>query len=503
VRLSGSLQKLVGYWDGFQKLQNQFHSIPLTLANQLMKFVSSTTLPVNHSKISVNFGCTYLLHATTLIFHLPHTSHPSHHETPIPPSLNKPFHYLSNKLSPQNSHLHPSVNTYHSLTPSIPIKISQIPTSANIQPTLIYTHLLSFYHPKHAHTFLKLKTTHFLPTIRQLITSLKNLVTSFPAPHMHTAHTPHCQHMISTSPYTSTSQPIYPPKNTHTFTQHTYSSPAALPLQYLLSNMHSLPAIKHPTSSFQITPFLKALLPPHCSHSPIHNPSCTNTQTHPTTTHPPSLLIPSTPSQLHPDSPTSLSTQPLPIRLYNPNPPHIQHTLPHHRYLTLLMTSMHFSNSQSPLYTFSSFTDSIAGILSINVHNSILALHLYRLTFLHFSITTTLPRLLTAFDSHMYILTLLLVGNADQLTPLQVLTHPSTHFPRLPASTWANPPEAPSDASARKKKLSLTLDLLKLTLLTGADPDPSGPIAIRDFPVDCRQLPHRKTAASDSLHVHS
>jgi hypothetical protein len=60
VRLSGSLQKLVGYWDGFQKLQNQFHSIPLTLANQLMKFVSSTTLPINHSKTSVNFGCTYL-----------------------------------------------------------------------------------------------------------------------------------------------------------------------------------------------------------------------------------------------------------------------------------------------------------------------------------------------------------------------------------------------------------------------------------------------------------
>jgi hypothetical protein len=57
--------------------------------------------------------------------------------------------------------------------------------------------------------------------------------------------------------------------------------------------------------------------------------------------------------------------------------------------------------------------------------------------------------------------------------------------------------------TARKKKLSLTLDLLKLTPLTGADPDPSGPIATRDFPVDCRQLPHRKTAASDSQHPHS
>ena len=39
-------------------------------------------------------------HATILISHLPHTSHPSHHETSIPPSPNKPFHNLSNKLPP-------------------------------------------------------------------------------------------------------------------------------------------------------------------------------------------------------------------------------------------------------------------------------------------------------------------------------------------------------------------------------------------------------------------
>jgi hypothetical protein len=55
--------------------------------------------------------------------------------------------------------------------------------------------------------------------------------------------------------------------------------------------------------------------------------------------------------------------------------------------------------------------------------------HLYILAFLPFSITATLPHLLTTFDSHLYVLTLLLVGTADKLTPLQVLIHPSTPFP--------------------------------------------------------------------------
>ena len=206
-------------------------------------------------------------------------------------------------------------------------------------------------------------------------------------------------------------------------------SPTTLPLQYLLSNIHSLPALKHPTSSFQITPFLNAPLPPHCSYSPTHNPSCKNTQTHPTTTHPPSLFVPSIPLQLHPDSPTSPSTQPPSMRLYNPHPPHIQHTLPHHKYLTLLITSTHFLNSQSPLYACSSYTDTPIDTLSINVHNSTLTLHLYRLPFLSSSITATFPCLLLAFNFHLSILTHLFVGNADQLTILQVLTHPSILLP--------------------------------------------------------------------------
>jgi hypothetical protein len=225
------------------------------------------------------------------------------------------------------------------------------------------------------------KATYFLLTTIRLITSQKNLITSFSAPHMHTAHSPHCQIMISTSPYTSTFQPIYPPKNTHTSTQHTYSSPAATPLQYLLPNMHSLPAIKHPNSSFQITPLFNALTSPHCSNSSIHKPSFTNPQVYPTMIHPLPLSAPSTPSQLHPAAPTPLPTQPQSIRLYKLNPPHTQYTLYHHRYftldqhtphhhkyLTLFMMSTHFSYSQSPLYTFSSFTCDITDTLSINIH---------------------------------------------------------------------------------------------------------------------------------------
>jgi hypothetical protein len=45
MSLSGSLQKLVGYSDGLQKLQNQFHSIPLTLANHLFKKKIPPPLP--------------------------------------------------------------------------------------------------------------------------------------------------------------------------------------------------------------------------------------------------------------------------------------------------------------------------------------------------------------------------------------------------------------------------------------------------------------------------
>jgi hypothetical protein len=48
------------------KLQNQFHSIPLILANQLMNFFVSTTPQVNQSKTSVTFGCTYLNHVGLL-----------------------------------------------------------------------------------------------------------------------------------------------------------------------------------------------------------------------------------------------------------------------------------------------------------------------------------------------------------------------------------------------------------------------------------------------------
>jgi hypothetical protein len=118
-----------------------------------------------------------------------------------------------------------------------------------------------------------------------------------------------------------------------------------------------------------------------------------------------------------------------------------------------------------------------------------------------------LPRLLTAFDSHLHILTLLLVGNAHQFTPLQVITHPSTPF-SMASSVDLDKSSGGSfrrlcSVTTCKKKLSLILDLLKLTPLTGTDPDPRGPIAIHDFPVDCRQLPHRKTAASNSQHAHS
>jgi hypothetical protein len=153
---------------------------------------------------------------------------------------------------------------------------------------------------------------------------------------MHTAHFPHYQTMISTSPYPSTFQPIYPPKNTHTSTQHIYSSPAATPLQYPLSNTHSLPAIKHPNSSFQITPLFNTLPSLHCSNSPSHKPSFTNPQAYPTTTHPPPLT-------------------PLP-RLHSYTLPHL-HPFPHNfnpsDYIksTLPTTNTHFTITGTLLWT--------------------------------------------------------------------------------------------------------------------------------------------------------
>jgi hypothetical protein len=185
-------------------------------------------------------------------------------------------------------------------------------------------------------------------------------------------------------------------------------------------------------------------------------------------------------SFLHPIATTSLqpvydTSKPLPIHpnyntLYKSNLLPIQCTLPHSRYFT---TTLH------PL------------------HYLIIAFHMYILAFHSISTTTTLPSLLTESDPH--ILTILLVGNVDKLTPLYVLTHPWTSFPMassidLGESSGGSVRRLRS-VTARKKKLSLTLDLLKLTPFTSADPNPKGPIAIRDFPLDCKQLPHRKTAA--------
>jgi hypothetical protein len=54
--------------------------------------------------------------------------------------------------------------------------------------------------------------------------------------------------------------------------------------------------------------------------------------------------------------------------------------------------------------------------------------------------------------------------------------------------------------AARKKnlKLPLNLELLQLAPSTSSDPNPTGPIAIRDFPLDYRQPPNRKPVDSAS-----
>ena len=94
----------------------------------------------------------------------------------------------------------------------------------------------------------------------------------------------------------------------------------------------------------------------------------------------------------------------------------------------------------------------------------------------------------------------------NQLTFLQVLTPLLTPLPMVSSVDLGTS----SGGSFRRlrlasacKKLSHTLDLLKLTPLTDADPDPSGPIATRDFLVDYRQLPPCQTTASDFQHINS
>jgi hypothetical protein len=146
-------------------------------------------------------------------------------------------------------------------------------------------------------------------------------------------------------------------------------------------------------------------------------------------------------SSLHPTATTSLqpaydTSKTLPIHpnyntLYKSNSLPTQCTLPHSRYFTATLTPLHYL---------------------------ILALHMYILAFLSFSTTAMLPSLLIAFDPHLYVLIILLVGNADKLTPLQVLTHPWTSFPMASNIDLGESSEGSVRrlrlATTRKKKIS-------------------------------------------------
>jgi hypothetical protein len=166
-------------------------------------------------------------------------------------------------------------------------------------------------------------------------------------------------------------------------------------------------------------------------------------------------------SQLHPNAHTFLPIRPHYIKLYKPNLFHTPHTLHQYRYITLIMTLMHFSNLHSSLYIFSSSTVAIAGTLLVNIHAQP-------------AFSVSVP----AQPALPYTMT----SNAH-------LDDSSGGSYRCLRST-----------SARKKnsKFPLNLDLLQIALSTSSDPDPTGPIAIRNFSTDCRQPPNRKPTASAS-----
>jgi hypothetical protein len=392
---------------------------------------------------------------------------PSSHYTP-PSSFEKIHHSFIPSTNPEIPHTPPSDNDY------------VIPPSDNDYAIPPSTNQSKPGHLKHGTTTFKLYTLPFCYKPNILISSLQFPVASLPAPYIHPAHYSHFQHMISILFLTHTPQPTHLTIYTHNSTHPHYSSPTSCYLQYLLLHMRTPLTIKqsHVTKiSLAMTSLLNELLSHYHLTPSIPSQCLSNTITQ--------TYLAMIYSSLHPTATTSLqpaydTSKPLPIHpnyntLYKSNSLPTQRTLPHSRYFTVTLTPLHYL---------------------------ILALHLYILAFQSFSTTAMLPSLLTAFDHH--ILTILLVGNADKLTPVHVLTHPWTSFPMAPSIDLGESSGGSVRrlrlATARKKKLSL---ILKLIPLTGADPDPSGPIAIRDFPLDCRQLLHRKTAASDSQLVHS
>jgi hypothetical protein len=111
------------------------------------------------------------------------------------------------------------------------------------------------------------------------------------------------------------------------------------------------------------------------------------------------------------------------------------------------------------------------------------------------------------FSLQMFLTIHSLVGIAGTiLTTLTPSPHPSTLIMAsndILADSFGISTRQLRSTTSRKKKLSLKLDSLKLVSLLSVDPDPSGPIAIWDFPPDCRQLPPRQTVGSNLQLMHS
>jgi hypothetical protein len=149
-------------------------------------------------------------------------------------------------------------------------------------------------------------------------------------------------------------------------------------------------------------------------------------------------------SQLHPNAHTFLPIRPHYIKLYKPNLFHTPHTLHQHRYITLIMTLMHFSNLHSSLYIFSSSTVAIAGTLLVNIHAQ--------------------PALSVSVPAQ------------------PALPYTMTSNTHLGDSSGGSHRRLRSTLVCKKNsKFPLNLDLLQIAPSTSSDPNPTSPITIRDF----------------------
>jgi hypothetical protein len=342
----------------------------------------------------------------------------SYHPPPLQTSslaFTKPTHYLPflthfpNMSTLPSSHYIPSSafeKIHPSFKPSTNPEIPQTPPSDIDYAILPSRNQSKLGHLIHGPMTFKLYTSLFCYKPNMLISSPQFPIASLPASYIHPAHYSHFQHMISILFLTHTPQPTHFIIYTHDSTHPHYSSPVSCYLQHLLSHMRTPLTIKHShvtKISLAMTSLLNALLSYYHLTPSISSQCISNTiiQTYLAMIY--SSLYPI--AATHPQ-PAYGTSKTLPIHLnysilYKSNYLPIQRTLPHSRYFPMTLTSLHYL---------------------------ILALHLYILAFLPFSITATLPSLLTAFDPHMYVLKILFVGNAYKLTPLQVLTHPSTSF---------------------------------------------------------------------------